>query len=184
MEKMNWRGDFLKDWIKVIFIMVVGILIVVFVYPALHELGHMMSAVVCGGEIRELHIFPSAYVVCNTVDMGDAGKIGVGLSGMMLPFLLTLMMQPKKFWPWYACFILRGVCILSFLISLAAVVMFRLEREIPNEDMTQVLQVQPIYGNAYFIGLIILLLLELYLVVKSRPIKQCLKYFELNKESE
>lgn len=174
----------MKDWIKVIFIMVVGLLIAVFVYPALHELGHMLSAAVCGGEIRELHIFPSAYVVCDTVNMGDVDKIIVGLSGMLLPFLLTSMMQPKKFWSWYSCFILRGVCILSFLISLTAVVMFRFEREIPNEDMTQVLQVQPIYGNAYFIGLIILLLLELYLVVKSRPIKQCFEYFEINKESE
>lgn len=174
----------MKDWIKVIFIMIFGLFIAVFVYPTLHELGHMLSAVVCGGEIRELHIFPSAYVVCNTVNIGDVGKIVVGLSGMMLPFLLTSMMQPKKFWSWYACFILRGVCILSFLISLAAVVMFHFEREIPNEDMTQVLQVRPIYGSAYFIGLIILLLLELYLVVKSRPIKQCYEYFELNKKSE
>lgn len=174
----------MKDWIKVILITIVGLFIAIFVYPALHEIGHILSAAFCGGEIRELHIFPSAYVVCDTVNMGDIGKIVVGLSGMFLPFLLTSIVQPKKFWTWYACFILRGICMLSFLISLAAIVMFRLEKAIPNEDITQVLQTRPVYGWVYFIGLFILLVFELYLIVKSRPIKQFFEYFELNRQSE
>lgn len=163
---------------------VVGLFIAILIYPTLHEIGHILATLLFGGGVKRLHVFPTAYVVCSMSNTRIFDKIVIGLSGMLLPFLLSSLVQPKKFWSWYICFITRGVCILSFAISLAAVVMFHLDCEIENEDITQVLKTEPAYGGIYFAFLMILLVADIILVVRSRPINQCLRYFELDTKSE
>lgn len=174
----------MKDVLKVFGLVFVGLFIAIFIYPTLHEFGHMLATFVLGGSVKEFHVFPMAYVVCDMSHTRVLSKIIIGLSGMLLPFLLSSIVQPKKFWGWYICFITRGVCILSFVISLAAIVLFHLEREIENEDIIQVLKMEPAYGGIYFAFLMLLLVADIILVVRSRPINQCLRYFELDAKSE
>ncbi len=125
----------MKDYLKLIPITIVGGITALLFYPFFHEIGHTIASLVFGGEVKEIHVFPTAYVVCDIRNTKEFGKIMIGLSGMLFPFLISILMQPKKFWSWFACFIFRGVCILSFVISLIAIVMFRFGQEIENEDI-------------------------------------------------
>lgn len=169
----------MKDYLKLIPITIVGGITALLLYPFFHEIGHTIASLIFGGEVKEIHVFPMAYVVCNVRNTKEFGKIMIGLSGMLFPFLISISMQPKKFWSWFTCFIFRGVCILSFLISLVAIVMFRFGQEIENEDIVQVMRIAPMYGWIYFVVMLALLGIDLVMIVKSRPLQQIIRYFKL-----
>lgn len=169
----------MKDFIKLIYVAAVGGVTAILLYPLIHEAGHALSAILFGADIKELRIFPNAYVICDVSNARKFGKIVIGLSGVLLPFLLTVFVQPKRFWGWFTCFIVRGVCILSFGISFFAIVLFNLGREIENEDIVQVLKIEPMFGWLYALVFVGLMSIDIYLVVKSRPIQKCIKYFDL-----
>lgn len=169
----------MKDFLKLFLIAVVGGLTAIILYPIIHEIGHGVSAIIFGVEVKELHIFPNAYVICDVSRTKEFGKIMIGLSGILLPFILSAFVQPKKFWGWYTCFILRGVCILSFGFSLIAIALFNFGREIENEDIVQVLKIEPMYAWIYALAFIVLMLIDLFLVAKSQPIQKCIRYFDL-----
>ena len=168
-----------KDCVKVVCITAVGGITAILIYPLLHEVGHAAAAAFFGGAVKEIHVFPEAYVVCDMSDAGIFGKIAVGLGGMLLPFFLSAVAGPKKFWGWYVCFITRGVCMLSFGISSVAVMMFHFGREMENEDIVQVLRSEPALVWFCFVGALVLLACDMILVVRSHPIRQFSDYFEV-----
>ncbi len=95
----------MKDYLKLISITIVGGITALLLYPFFHEIGHTIASLIFGGEVKEIHVFPMAYVVCDVRNTKELGKIMIGLSGMLFPFFISILMQPKKFWSWFACFI-------------------------------------------------------------------------------
>lgn len=55
----------LRDFLKVVYIFVVGLFMAVFVYPVLHEAGHLFATLAVGGDVAEVGIFPVAYTKCD-----------------------------------------------------------------------------------------------------------------------
>ncbi len=169
----------MKDYLKVFAIAVVGGIIAIVIYPFFHETGHMIATLVFGGNVKEFHVFPTAYVVCDINKASIFGRIMIGVSGMLFPFLLSSLAQPKSFWGWYMCFITRGICVLSFAISLYAIAAFRLGSEIPNEDIVQVLKMDHKNNVLYFCVFLLLMSSEFILIARSHPIRQCKNYFNI-----
>lgn len=169
----------MKDAIKIAAITLVGLFIAVILYPILHEGGHSLAAVMAGAEIKEFNLFPLPNVLCDVQAVTLPGLILIGLSGMILPFLIVSMVQPRKFWGWYVCFILRGICLLTFGISLTAIILYWFGTEIANEDIMKVISFAPSLSVLYALGLTVLIVWDVILVVKSKPIRQCLKFFHL-----
>lgn len=169
----------MKDAMKIAAITIVGLIIAVIVYPVLHEGGHSLAAVIVGAKVEEFNLYPLPNVLCNVQSVGPVGLVIIGLSGMLLPFLLTVLIQPRKFWSWFICFATRGICILSFVISLYAAAVFQTGLKMVNEDMTQVMQLAPDYKGLFVVVLMCLLVWEIFLVVKSHPIRQCMDFFDL-----
>ncbi len=169
----------MKDYLKLIPITIVGGITALVLYPFFHEIGHTIASLIFGGEVKEIHVFPTAYVVCDIRNTKEFGKIMIGLSGILFPFLISIFMQPKRFWSWFAFFIFRGVCVLSFGISLIAIVMFCFGQEIENEDIVQVMKIAPMHGWIYFVVMLVLLGIDLVMIVRSHPFQQIIRYFNL-----
>lgn len=175
----------MKDAMKIAAITIVGLIIAVIVYPFLHEGGHSLAAVIVGAKVEEFNLYPLPNVLCSVQSVGTMGLVVIGISGMLLPFLLTAIIQPRRFWSWYVCFTTRGICLLSFAIALYAVAVFQTDLKMVNEDITQVMQLAPDYKGLYVVILLGLMAWDILLVVKSHPIRQCMKFFDLEKkESE
>ncbi len=169
----------MKDALKVAAITIVGLFIAVIFYPILHEGGHSLAAVIAGAEVKEFNLFPLPNVLCDVQAVTIPGLILIGLNGMILPFLIVSVVQPRKFWSWYVCFILRGICLLSFGISLIAIILYWSGTQMANEDIMQVIGFAPSFSILYALGLAGLIVWDIVLVVKSKPIRQCLEFFNL-----
>ena len=80
----------MKDYLKLIPITVVGLITALVLYPFFHEIGHTIATLFFGGEVKEIHVFPAAYVVCEISKIKEYGEIMIGLSGMLFPFLISI----------------------------------------------------------------------------------------------
>lgn len=169
----------MKDAMKIAAITVVGLIIAVIVYPFLHEGGHSLAAVIVGAKVEEFNLYPLPNVLCNVQSVGTVGLVVIGIGGMLFPFLLTSIIQPKRFWSWFICFTTRGICLLSFAIALFAVAVFQTDLKVVNEDITQVMQIAPNYRALYVVMLLGLIAWDILLVVKSHPIRRCMEFFDL-----
>lgn len=169
----------MKDAMKIAAITVVGLIIAVIVYPFLHEGGHSLAAVIVGAKVEEFNLYPLPNVLCNVQSVGTVGLFVIGIGGMLFPFLLTSIIQPKRFWSWFICFTTRGICLLSFAIALFAAAVFQTDLKVVNEDITQVMQIAPNYRALYVVMLLGLIAWDILLVVKSHPIRRCMEFFDL-----
>lgn len=165
----------LRDFLKVVYIFVVGLFMSVFVYPVLHEAGHLFATLAVGGNVAEVSVFPVAYTKCDIFSVSSFGQVIIGLSGMIFPMLFAWI-RFKKFYMWYPVFVLRGIVLLSLAISLISIVLFYSGITIANEDVVQILQICSGY-NAMVIGIVVgMTILSVILFLTDRPFRRFLKY--------
>ena len=141
----------MKDTLKFSALIVLGLITAILIYPVLHELGHIIAAVLVGAEVREVVILPLPSVLCQIDTTSPISMIMVGVSGMLLPYLITLNKAPKGFWMWYVWLVLKGICILSFVIAGIAVFQYQSGTPMVNEDMTQVMKYAPEYAIIFLL---------------------------------
>lgn len=174
------NGDYMKDTLKISGILFAGVFTAAFLYPLLHESGHSLAAVAVGAEIKEFNLYPLPSVLCNIGKLNGYEVILIGLGGILLPFASVVFIQPKGFWQSYIIFVMRGICLLSFLISFISILLFYNGKEIANDDMTTILQIDSSNGIIYVLILIILFIWTSIMIVKSHPLRKCCKYFEIS----
>ena len=173
------NGDVMKEFFKAISLIAVGLIAAIVVYPFLHESGHTLAALVVGAEVSDIQLLPIPSMLCQLDSSNKMQVIVIGFGGIMLPFMLTVLKPPKRFIPWYLWFLIKGICILSFVISLWAIMFYQTEFGIATDDMTRVLQFAPEYKVGYGAAVIILLVITIAQAVHSRPTKRCMEYFDV-----
>lgn len=167
----------MKDILKMLGILFIGVFTAAFLYPFLHETGHALAAFTVRAEIKAFNLYPVPSVLCNIGTLDNYEIILIGFGGMLLPFILVAFIQPKGFWSSYIVFIMRGICLLSFLISFISIIMFYNGHEIADDDMTKILEMDSSKGILYVLILMILFILTSGLIAKSHPLRKCYKYF-------
>ena len=165
----------LKDFLKILYIIVVGLLMAMFVYPVLHEFGHLLATLAFGGSVGKISIFPAAYTECNVFSVSTFGKAIIGLSGMLFPMLLSWF-RFKNFYAWYPVFALRGIGLLSFAISAVSIVLFYNGVVVENEDVVQILQICSEHTVMTIASVIVMAVLSAVLILTDHPIKRFLDY--------
>lgn len=140
----------------------------VIIYPLLHEVGHSISAVVFGAEIMNFQIFPIPSVLLEiNSDISEFDFLLIGLSGMFFPFIISLLLPAKTFLKWYIRITLRLICIISFSIGIASVVMHQKGSILPNDDVSIILQNSSQYSNFCFVILVLLFITTITLFIKD-----------------
>lgn len=166
--KRAWRGfPFL----------LVGLACAAVGYPALHEAGHTLAALLLGGRLVEVCWLPLPSVLCDMRGIGAEGYVCTGAAGLLLPVLLSLAVSFRRFWLWYANTVLKLICLWSLAVSSAAVIAYQLGMPVSGEDMTQVLMRVPLpwgYCLAGEAGAFALLCASLR---RSRPIQRIQAHF-------
>ena len=114
---------------KAICLLPIGLLCAVFIYPFLHELGHGLVVFLLGAKVVELN------------SIGATEYVVAGMGGIIFPAALCLLIRcNRKFWIWYAVFIVRLICIWSLLLAAISIVLFKFGILLPNDDITRILQ--------------------------------------------
>lgn len=167
----------MKDALKCFGLLAVGLLTAIFLYPFLHEFGHTIAAIVFGRQVCGFRLFPIPSVMCEMDVTNKISIIVVGFSGMLLPYLLSLISPRKNFWVWYLWLIISGICLLSFSVSIAGVILYATGSPMANEDITQIMRFTEEYYVLYLAILIVLSIIRTVQIVRTKPIKRCMKYF-------
>lgn len=120
----------------------IGLFVAIVGYPLLHELGHSLAAVLLAGKVLDFQLLPLPNILCDSTGLSTLFISIIGLSGMALPFLVSVCIRTKGYYLWFAGLILKGINFLSFFISIIAVFMYMGGNPINNEDVTQVISFQ------------------------------------------
>ena len=169
----------MKDIIKLIRMVVLGLFIAIIIYPLLHEFGHLLIAIIVGANLVEFNLFPLPNVLFDVSEISIMSNVMIGSGGIFLPFIFSITINSKKFWLWYIGFTIDIITCISFIISVVGCVLFSVSKPIENEDITQILYLCPDAIVLWMMIFIILIVYATYRMWKSHPIKRCLKYFEL-----
>jgi len=125
-----------KNGTKILLIFFIGLLAVVFLYPLVHELGHVLASLFVRAEVCQITVLPIPSVLTNTSDISNDALALIGFSGMILPMLIACAMPRRWFVSWYIRILLKGISGLSILISIVSIV-FGINSQ---DDMMQVMR--------------------------------------------
>ena len=167
----------MRDALKCMGLLAVGLLTAIFLYPLLHELGHMLTAVVFGYKVLNFQLLPLPSVMCEMDMINRFTIIVVGFGGMLLPYFISLMPPRKQFWLWYLWLVISVICLLSFVISIVGIVSYKMGMPINNEDITHIMVHSEENHILYLITLTALFVLRIIQIVHTKPIKRCLIEF-------
>ena len=165
----------LRDFLKIVYIFVVGLFMAVFVYPVLHEAGHLFATLAVGGNVAEVSVFPVAYTKCDIISVNSFGQVIIGLSGMMFPMLFAWI-RFKKFYVWYPIFVLRGIILLSLVISVISIVLFYSGITFANEDVVQILQICDGHNTIVVVAVTGMTVLSVVIFLIDRPFSRFIEY--------
>lgn len=161
---------------KAICLLPIGLLCAAFVYPFLHELGHGLVVFLLGAKVVELQWFPLPSILCRMSSIGATEYVVAGMGGIIFPAALCLLIRcNRKFWIWYAVFIVRLICIWSLLLAAISIVLFKFGILLSNDDMTQILQIYPQQWWVCGVLIVVMCLSLCISMAKSKPIQRIVK---------
>ena len=169
----------MKDTIKAVGLFIVGLVVAVIVYPIMHEVAHSIVAIAVGARVIEINMFPIPSVLCEVGSVDSTGIVAIGMSGMLLPYFLSVVFKPKNFWLWYANYIVKGISALAFLVSTISTVCFLVGSPLPNDDTTQTLMTWS--GGKWFclVISISLTILAIVRLIQEKPLAHCIRHFDI-----
>lgn len=169
----------MKDILKYLGLFFVGLFVAIIIYPFLHEAGHSIAAILVGANVREFNLLPLPYVTCEVSNLNTTSMILIGLAGMFLPTLISIIVRPTSFWFWYCNLVMKIICLLSFVISLIAMLLYLFGVTIKNEDIVQVID---IWNNGVFILILTMALSMIGIIrsiIKQKPLIKIMDYFKV-----
>ena len=156
-----------------------GLITTIVVYPFLHETGHSVATMLFGGKVIEFHLLPLPNVLCDVNFMSRVGIVIVGISGMVFPLLIALIINKKTFALWYMSEVIIGISVYAFFISVIALVLAKFGILMPNEDVIKAIQTMPESELFVFLVVVAFMGLALWAFVKNRPVKRMIDYLEI-----
>ena len=144
-------------------------------YPALHEAGHLMAAVLTGERVTAWSIFPTAFV---TVAVGEITPVKLllpAVSGIWFP-LVILPAPAGRRYPFY--FIKLTVALLTAVGALTSLTgLFGLSGIGAYDDIAAILPYAPSLRSAAAFLLLIPLITAVLFIILSKPVDRTVSYF-------
>jgi hypothetical protein len=126
----------LKDFLIVIKLTLTALFVAVFVYPVVHEGGHMLAVALTGGKIVCLSWFPVPNVLCEVGGMSAAALAAASLAGTVLPMLFVLPFLKTKGIVRFGALFFTLIVLLSGVIGTTVAVLRLFGVTVPNDDVT------------------------------------------------
>lgn len=167
----------MKEILKIIGLIMVGLLTALIIYPFLHEIGHSFVALLVGARITNFKILPIPFVECEVTNIGSAEQMFIGLGGIVFPFVLSMSLKLKWFWGWYANMILKCISIYSVILSIIATVLHVNEKSWQNEDIVQVLNLLPNCKWLFLVLLCLMCIFGVFQILHEKLITRCIDFF-------
>lgn len=143
----------LKVFFQAAVMVLLAVLVMLILYPALHEAGHAITAVIVGARVTGIEVFPVAHTDIDAGQCSRAELIAVAMSGGIAPLLVLLCLPRRFYYVYYVALTVALISASSALTSLIYVWQFFSGTENAYDDAVGVLSRYP---DARYIVLAIL----------------------------
>ena len=178
LQDINREMIYIKCFKKPLVTLVLGLFTAIIIYPFLHEIGHCIAIVLFGGKVKEFHLLPLPYVLCEDSSISNGGIVIVGIAGNLFPLFSAMIIIKKPFALWYIAELIIGISIYACVISVVALILANSGIIIPNEDVVKVVQITRGSELLVFSIIIVILCVAFRAFLKNKPIKRMVEYLE------
>ena len=152
------------------------------VYTILHETGHAIMTLLMGGEIKQISLFPQAFVKGSLpIPEKPMARIFIGLAGIVFPFIIAIIInfiKTKRFKTWLFNLSLKFISLVNFISSIVILFMYQIGHVIEKDDIVQVAKHNPEGIVFYYTLLAVLSIITMIDIAKMKPVSRVLDYYE------
>lgn len=162
-------------YVKSVLLVNVSVLTSLIIYPVLHEVGHLVGALILHYDIKEISIGSTLYITFTTDD-NALKAIFLAFSGMIFPFLLSWLIPGKYICLWIIKIAIIVTSMVVVLLSVIFVFLYSLGVTITNNDLISVVQLSP---NLTCYSIVLSVLIEImfiYVLKYQRPFERLYDY--------
>jgi len=156
-----------------------GLATAIVIYPFLHETGHSLATILCGGKVLEFHLFPLPNVLCDMSCISKSSMAIIGMSGMIFPLIIAIAFRKILFAIWYVSELIIGISAMAFVISILSIILFNFGKQSPNEDAIKIITLIPQSQIAIITIMAILTTISIFAIIKNKPKTRLFQYLEI-----
>lgn len=161
----------MKDFYRFSSLSLISFSIAIIVYPLIHEFGHIISTAFLGGKIVNVSMFPIPNVYCSVGGINPNGMMLISISGIGLPWFLSLFLKFQRFTLWFGFLIFKLITVYSLLLSVIAIISQKTEYCIKNDDMLIFIQNYSGKSQNIIFILVLMNIILLLNICKQQPIR-------------
>lgn len=162
----------MKIALHILIMAVLAALVMLLLYPAIHEAAHALVAKICGAEVLNIEVFPMAHTDIMTEHCSRIEIILIMMAGGTLPLLLLFIIPKGAYYIYYIKLIIALISASSAVTSVIYVLQYLKGYNYLYDDAVRLLMYDP---NAKFAGLSILVVqfaVSLAYCIITKPINR------------
>ena len=114
----------MKIVFHLLIMVMLAVLVMLFLYPAIHEIAHALVAKICGAEVVNIEVFPMAHTDIMTEHCSRIESIFIMMAGGTLPLFLLFVLPQGTFYGYYIKLIVALISASSAVTSLIFVLQY------------------------------------------------------------
>lgn len=142
-------------------------LFILVIYPVLHEVGHILGALLFGGEIVAVSYLPTPSIICSFVALTGLQNALISFAGLLLPIIIFVIMPSGKSRSPimnFGTFLFEIVIECSLIFSLINCI-FPLNK---NDDIAKIISGERFVAFVLLTGIVLMLLIVFVVGVKKK----------------
>lgn len=171
---------YLKNAIKITGIFILGLFVIIFLYPFLHESGHFIAVLLSGAKLKAFHIFPVPYIACDLLSTTVLEQNLIGIFGMLFPFAISFVYTFKNYWLWLISFYIKGISAIAFFISYLAILFYENGVVWMEEDVIKVLELTGQNSSVLLVVILMLLCVSIAALYNNKPFLKTLEFLKIH----
>ena len=162
----------MKIILHVLFMVLLSALVMLFLYPALHETAHALVAKICGAEVVNIEVVPIARTDIVTEHCDRMEIILIMMSGGALPVLLLFAFPQGPYYIYHIKLIVALISASSAVTSVIYVLQYMKGKEYLYDDAVRLLKYVPDAQFAVLAILVVQFVVSLAYCIMTKPINR------------
>lgn len=162
----------MKIVFHLLLMILLAVLVLLFLYPAIHEAAHALAAVICGAEVVNIEVFPTAHTDIMIGHCGRTERILIMMSGGALPLLLLFLLPQGTYYLYYIKLVIALISASSAVTSVIVVLRYIKGQNNLYEDAVRLLMYDPDAKAIVFLILAVQFVVSLVYCIITKPINR------------